>query len=64
LKDYPVTPCCDPGLYSEKPEPIIMEGKEPWLGESMAFCALKMGRISEDGEEQVVELCQMKKGKK
>jgi hypothetical protein len=61
LKDYPVQPVCDPITYSDEPEPVIMEGKEPWLGEYFAFCALNMGRVSEDGEEQVIELCEMKK---
>ncbi len=56
LKDYPVTPVFDPGKYSEKTEPIIMEGKEPWLGDSFAFCALNMGRVSEHGEEQPIEI--------
>ena len=61
LKDYPVQPVFDPQTYSDKPEPIIMEGKEPWLGEYFAFCAVDMGRVSEDGEEQIIELCEMKK---
>ncbi|MFC1862586.1 VOC family protein [Thermodesulfobacteriota bacterium] len=60
-KDYPVKPVCDPITYSDEPEAVIMEGKEPWLGEYFAFCALDMGRVSEDGEQQIIELCEMKK---
>ena len=39
LKDYPVQPVCDPITYSDEHEPVIMEGKEPWWGEYLAFFA-------------------------
>jgi len=61
LKNYPVQPVYDPMTYSEDPEPIPLGSKEPWMGEYFAFCALNMGRVSEDGEEQIIELCEMKK---
>lgn len=61
MKKYPVKPTNDPMPYSDKPEPFVSAGKEPWMGELFAFCALNMGRVSEDGEEQVIELCEMKK---
>jgi catechol 2,3-dioxygenase-like lactoylglutathione lyase family enzyme len=60
LKDYPVQPVYDPCRYPE--EGGLLSGhSEPWLGEYLAFCAVNIGRVSEDGEEQVIELCEMKK---
>jgi len=64
LKDYPVQPVFDPMPYFAGPEPKKSKsawGKEPWLGEYFGFCALNMGRVSEDGDEQIIELCEMKK---
>jgi len=61
LKDYPVQPVYDPKTYTDETVPSMRGGKEPWMGEYFAFCALNMGRVSEDGEEQIIELCEMKK---
>ena len=61
LKDYPVKPINDPIHYRDKSEPLFLAGAEPWMGEYLAFCAVNIGRVSEDGEEQVIELCEMKK---
>jgi len=65
LKDYPVQPIYTPAGYSDDPErpgdPVMKETKEPWLGKYFAFCAVNIGRVSEDGEEQIIELCDMKR---
>ena len=61
LRKYPAKPSTDPMLYAEKPEPFVTAGTEPWLGDTFAFFAVNIGRVSEDGEEQVIEICQMKK---
>lgn len=60
LKEYPVQPVYDPCSYPEA-EGLLSEGTEPWLGQYLAFCAVDIGRVSEDGPEQVIELCEMKK---
>jgi hypothetical protein len=61
LKEYDVKPCTDPIKYAEEPEPFVTAGTEPWMGDTFAFCAFNMGRVSEDGEQQVIEICEMKK---
>jgi len=60
LKDYPAQPTYAPGSYPSDNGPLT-DGKEPWLGVSHSFFALNMGRVSEDGEEQIIELCEMQK---
>jgi catechol 2,3-dioxygenase-like lactoylglutathione lyase family enzyme len=59
LKDYPAQPVYAPGPYPDAGP--VLSSKEPWLGVSHSFFAINIGRVSEDGEEQVIELCEMKK---
>lgn len=56
-KEYPAQPAFAPGGY-----PTLLQAmKEPWMGVSHSFFAVDIGRVSEDGEQQFIELCEMKK---
>lgn len=57
LRDYPTQVAFAPGSYPE----LLEEMEEPWLGVSHSFFGIDIGRVSEDGEMQMIELCEMKK---
>jgi hypothetical protein len=57
IKEYPAQVAFAPGDYPT----LMQELEEPWLGVSHSFFAIDIGRVSEDGEEQMIELCEMKK---
>jgi catechol 2,3-dioxygenase-like lactoylglutathione lyase family enzyme len=64
LKNYPTQPIYTIGPYGDDPDkpgdPIMPHSKEPWLGKYFAFFTVDIGRVSEDGEEQIIEICEMK----
>jgi catechol 2,3-dioxygenase-like lactoylglutathione lyase family enzyme len=55
-KGYPVRPIFDPISYGESILPIVGH-KEAYF----AFLGLKMGRISNDGEEQILQIMERRK---